>query len=240
MIVTSPFPLYGPCNQRFSLILADPAWAYDDALRNGGRGAVHNYAVHEVEAMARLDVEAIVADDAMIAMWAVPPQLPAAIDLMRAWGFEYLTVGFTWVKLAAGVDQQRNAVAAALRAAGVSRDVAAVALDAASPWLRGAPRMLMGRQTRQNAEQCLLGRRGAGLPRLDAGVSSVVFSPVLKPHSRKPDEVHRRLERLYGLECPRLEMFARRPMPGWAVWGNEILDQRGEPVRPTVTIPLRA
>lgn len=238
MIVSSPFPLYGPCRRRFKLILADPPWSYDDKLHNGARGAGLHYATHAVEAIERLDIASVADDDAMLAMWAVPPQLPEALRLMAAWGFEYLTIGFTWVKLAAGIDQQRRAVTAALRKRGIVGAVAADALAAAEPWLRGAPRLLMGRQTRQNAELCLLGRRGRGIERCDAGVNSVVFAPVLKPHSRKPDEVHRRLERLYG-DVPRLEIFARRPMPGWDTWGNEIHDRAGSPVAPTVTLPLR-
>jgi N6-adenosine-specific RNA methylase IME4 len=40
-------------------------------------------------------------------------------------------------------------------------------------------------------------------------------------HSRKPDEIHRRIERLYP-DAAKLEMFARRPMDGWDVWGNEV------------------
>ncbi len=40
-----------------------------------------------------------------------------------------------------------------------------------------------------------------------------------REHSRKPDEQYRIIE-----QCspgPHLEMFARRPRPGWVQWGNE-------------------
>jgi N6-adenosine-specific RNA methylase IME4 len=39
-------------------------------------------------------------------------------------------------------------------------------------------------------------------------------------HSEKPDELFALAERLSP--GPRLEMFARRPRDGWAVWGNEV------------------
>ncbi len=39
-------------------------------------------------------------------------------------------------------------------------------------------------------------------------------------HSEKPEEVRRRIERLYA--GPYLELFGRREAPGWWVWGNEI------------------
>ena len=39
-------------------------------------------------------------------------------------------------------------------------------------------------------------------------------------HSVKPDEARRRIERLFP--GPYLELYARKPAPGWTVWGNEI------------------
>jgi N6-adenosine-specific RNA methylase IME4 len=50
-----------------------------------------------------------------------------------------------------------------------------------------------------------------------------VPQPVLAPvgeHSEKPEEVRRRIERLFP--GPYLELFARKPVPGWTTWGNEI------------------
>ena len=39
-------------------------------------------------------------------------------------------------------------------------------------------------------------------------------------HSRKPEEVRKRIELLFG-DIPRLEMFARKASKGWDVFGNE-------------------
>jgi N6-adenosine-specific RNA methylase IME4 len=79
----------------------------------------------------------------------------------------------------------------------------------------------LGKWTRANTEPCLLATRGS--PRRQAkDVHQVIMSPVGK-HSRKPDEAQVRIERL--LAGPYLELFARRPTPGWTVFGNEI--QRG-------------
>ena len=75
-----------------------------------------------------------------------------------------------------------------------------------------------GYWTRANAELCLLATRGAPL-RLDSGVPQAILSPVAE-HSRKPDDIHDRIERLVG--GPYLELYARRPRAGWHVWGNEI------------------
>ena len=45
-------------------------------------------------------------------------------------------------------------------------------------------------------------------------------SPSAREHSRKPDEVHARIEALCG-DVPRLELFGRESRPGWTVYGDE-------------------
>jgi site-specific DNA-methyltransferase (adenine-specific) len=34
----------------------------------------------------------------MLFMWATFPQLQEALDVMKAWGFKYKTLGFSWIK----------------------------------------------------------------------------------------------------------------------------------------------
>lgn len=75
----------------------------------------------------------------------------------------------------------------------------------------------MGYWTRSNAEICLLGTRGHP-KRFAKNVPQAILSRV-REHSRKPDEVHGRIERLVA--GPYLELFARTPREGWTVWGNE-------------------
>ena len=77
----------------------------------------------------------------------------------------------------------------------------------------------MGYWTRANAELCLLATRGHPQRRAK-NIHQVIISPV-EEHSKKPEEARRRIEALLG-EVPRLELFARRPSPGWDVWGNEV------------------
>jgi N6-adenosine-specific RNA methylase IME4 len=40
-------------------------------------------------------------------------------------------------------------------------------------------------------------------------------------HSEKPELFAAMIERLWP-NTPKLEMFARRPRPGWDAWGNEV------------------
>ena len=70
------------------------------------------------------------------------------------------------------------------------------------------------------SESCLLATRGNPV-RLHADVQQVILAP-RREHSRKPDEVAARIERL--VPGPYIELFARSPREGWAAWGNEAAD----------------
>jgi N6-adenosine-specific RNA methylase IME4 len=70
---------------------------------------------------------------------------------------------------------------------------------------------------RSAAEFWLLGTVGA--PRQQVrNVRNLILAPV-RENSRKPDQMHRDLERLFP--GPRCELFAREYRAGWDVWGNE-------------------
>ncbi len=173
--------------QRFGVIYADPPWEFKVYSGKGkARSADRHYETQGLDWIKSLPVEKLAADDCALFLWAVMPELPGALDVIRAWGFEYKTVAFTWIK----------------QVSLENRDLF---------WG-------MGYWTRANAEVCLLATRGS--PKRQAkDVHQVIMSPVGE-HSRKPDEASVRIERL--LNGPYLELFARRPMPGWTVWGNQI------------------
>lgn len=79
------------------------------------------------------------------------------------------------------------------------------------------PRMGMGFWTRANTEHCLLATRGK-LKRLHADVRQGIIEPA-REHSRKPDCVHDRIERLVA--GPYLELFARQSRARWTTWGDQ-------------------
>lgn len=57
---------------------------------------------------------------------------------------------------------------------------------------------------------------------LDArGRVTTVFKEKAAGHSRKPEISYGIIERLYP-DARKLELFARRPRPGWDIWGNEV------------------
>lgn len=85
---------------------------------------------------------------------------------------------------------------------------------------------------RNVTELILFGTRGS-LRTDDAGRRQVnIITSQKREHSRKPDELYEVIEECsYG---PYLEMFARRPRPGWVQWGNEIEQKERDPHRPSL------
>lgn len=83
--------------KKYNIIYADPPWKYDD---KGCRGAVEKqYNTMTVEQLKKMDISSICAKDSVLFMWATYPMLREAIEVISAWGFEYKSIGFLWVKL---------------------------------------------------------------------------------------------------------------------------------------------
>ncbi|WP_026975546.1 MT-A70 family methyltransferase [Alicyclobacillus contaminans] len=88
-----PFP-----DKRYSVIYVDPPWRYRDKAAAGERGAAFKYSVMSMEEIKGMPVQSIAADDCALFMWATYPMFPEALSVLEAWGFQYRTVAFTWVK----------------------------------------------------------------------------------------------------------------------------------------------
>src|SRR6185436_14547041 len=129
-------------------------------------------------------------NDCVLFLWIVQTQIPQASKLLTAWGFQFKSVAFIWNK-----------------GEGLPLFPDDVVLQ-----------MGMGKWTRAEFEQCWLATRGSP-KRLAADVRQVLTER-RREHSRKPDGIHERIERLVA--GPYLELFARQRRPGWDVWGNEV------------------
>jgi len=173
-------------SRKYGVIYADPPWHFRNWSAKGtGRNAVSHYDCMDFEQLASLPVADLAAENCALFLWAVDPLLPKALDLIRAWGFEYKTVGFYWVKLNAKEQ---------------------------SSYFTG-----LGYWTRANPEQCLLATRGKPSRRAK-DVRRLVVEP-RQEHSRKPEGVRERIERL--VDGPYLELFSRTTKKGWDCWGNQ-------------------
>jgi N6-adenosine-specific RNA methylase IME4 len=173
----------------YDVILADPPWAYNQRANVGTRfrgGAMRHYPVMSLDAICALPVADLAANPATLFLWATWPHLEDAFRVIRAWGFEYVTIGFDWIKTT--------------REGGIFFGV--------------------GHYAKSNSEPCLLARRGRAMKPAVDDVSSVVVSP-LREHSRKPEAVRTRIQRMYPT-ARKVELFCRESADGWATFGNEV------------------
>jgi N6-adenosine-specific RNA methylase IME4 len=84
--------------KKYNIILADPPWSYKDKALAGKRGAGCKYAVQSQDWMLKLPVKDIADKNCVLFMWVTMPKLNECFDVIKAWGFEYKTCAFTWVK----------------------------------------------------------------------------------------------------------------------------------------------
>ena len=85
-------------NKKYKIIYADPPWSYRDKALAGNRGACCKYPVMSIKEICELPIQRIAADDCVLFMWVTMPKLNECFDVITAWGFEYKTCAFTWVK----------------------------------------------------------------------------------------------------------------------------------------------
>lgn len=84
---------------KYNIILADPAWPYRVWSKKGlGRSAENYYPTMNIQDICALPVANISAKDSALFLWVIFPQLQVAFEVISAWGFTYKTVAFTWVK----------------------------------------------------------------------------------------------------------------------------------------------
>jgi site-specific DNA-methyltransferase (adenine-specific) len=79
----------------YDIIYADPPWSYQDKSMNRG-GAERHYSTMNLKDICQLNIPA--KENSVLFMWATYPLLPEALNVIEAWGFQYKTCAFTWVK----------------------------------------------------------------------------------------------------------------------------------------------
>lgn len=184
----------------YGALLVDPPWHFQSWTN--GRWSGHkdpiftpakapDYATMSIDQLAAMPVAELAAPDCAIFMWGIWVMLPEALKLIEAWGFAYKTCAFNWIK--ADITQP----------------------DLFKEQYEG--QLGLGYWVRQNTEYCLLATRGSP-KRLHADVRQGIIAR-RREHSRKPEGVHARIERLVA--GPYVELFARQRRPGWDSWGNE-------------------
>ncbi len=190
---------------RYRTLYADPPWAE----RGAGqcvRGAQKHYALLNTAEICALRVdgravESLAENDAHLYLWVTNNFLPDGLAVMKAWGFNYKTI-ITWGKNRIGLGQyfrgQTEHVLFGVRGC-LPYKVEKGTVKKIPTMFPGIEEEVIGEDKRLQGTTLILAARGE--------------------HSTKPEEFREMIERVSP--GPYIELFARRPMPGWDVWGSE-------------------
>jgi len=101
--------------KKYDIIYADPPWDYGgksqfdktskskseiDLSKNIFVSAANlQYPTMKTSLLKQIPIHEISKDDCLLFMWVTNPHLAQGIELGKAWGFEYKTVGFVWDKM---------------------------------------------------------------------------------------------------------------------------------------------
>jgi len=180
-------------SREYDIVALDPPWDYTASHHTNQL----KYATMTQAELAQLDVMRLFRQPkkAVLFVWATCPKLHFAIDMIRAWGFEYQGMPYLWLKTRQdGVPWGARGVRPRL-----VKPVVEMVLAATHPQLRSRPLKLFTEKQRQ-----------------------VIAASPSKVHSEKPEEAYLRMEELFGPDVRRLEGFARRTRPGWDAFGDQV------------------
>lgn len=189
--------------KKYSIVYADPPWKYanrreirkDGKKARRGFGASSFYNVLSEEDICSLNVEDICEDNAALFMWATWPRLDSALKTITAWGFEYKTVAFVWVKTCLKTPD---------------KPFFGVGYYTKS----NTEICMLGVRGRMPVDSNKVSQILVAEPHPRDAAGKII-------HSKKPDEVRDCIDQLYP-HGNRIELFARESIPGWDVWGDEV------------------
>lgn len=84
-------------SKKYSVIYADPPWSYSDKNCNGA--CEQHYKTMGLKEIMDLPIKDLAAKDCVLFIWITYPMLKEGLEVIKAWGFEYKTIGFQWIKL---------------------------------------------------------------------------------------------------------------------------------------------
>ncbi len=79
---------------KYQIIYADPPFRYEHS-KTKSRRIENQYSTMDLRDIKSLNIPS--ADDSVLYLWAMPPKLEEALEVLRAWGFVYRTHG-VWDK----------------------------------------------------------------------------------------------------------------------------------------------
>lgn len=86
-------------NKKYSIIYADPPWKYNPRNNsNTSFGKGTPYPTMTIEEIKNFNINKFAADNCALFLWVTFPKLEIGMEVIKAWGFDYKTLGFSWIK----------------------------------------------------------------------------------------------------------------------------------------------
>jgi N6-adenosine-specific RNA methylase IME4 len=178
---------------RYDVIYMDPPWFFADQTQKNSGASDHYPLMQDDELRAfGATVDEWSAPSCALSMWASGARLDFAFELLRLWGFRFVTTLFVWVKLYPGCGK---VVCGQGRYTRSSCEYVILGARGSIP----------------------VGRHD--VPQLYE--TEVVAAPRSTTHSEKPDEFRERIAALWP-DARRLEVFCRHAPEGWDAYGDQV------------------
>lgn len=83
-------------NKKYQIIYADPPWSYNKKVGMGM--ADDHYPTMTLQEICDLPVPQLADKNCALFLWVTFPMLREGLEVIKAWGFNYKTAAFVWVK----------------------------------------------------------------------------------------------------------------------------------------------
>ncbi len=194
----------------FKVIYADPPWAFKNYSEKGeGKSAQHHYQCMDLSDICKLPVEALAADDCVLFIWVTWPMLDIWNKVIKAWGFEYKSLAWEWIKY--NPETKKYAFGGGY---GTRKN-----LEPCLMATKGNPSLKTNLADLPFDVGCAV----AGVRSVRDFIEELPLYAIHAPrreHSRKPDEAYNRIETMF--DGPYVELFGRGRRNDWSSWGNEL------------------
>lgn len=85
-------------DKKYRIIYADPPWKYGNAMPEYVTEPQDYYLLMSTDDICAMPVKDISEKNSVLFLWTTSPHLPEALEVVKAWGFEYKTT-FIWDKI---------------------------------------------------------------------------------------------------------------------------------------------
>lgn len=83
---------------KYKIIYADPPWAHNDKMATHSFSQLNHYKTMTLKDICELPISEIADKDCVLFLWFCSPLIPEALEVIKAWGFKFKTIGFVWNK----------------------------------------------------------------------------------------------------------------------------------------------